>query len=173
MGKSVQNNGMFFGLIAIVLAVGTWSLCRGSTDCFWVDRGETQPANAAVRPAETVIENPKGEEDMSTASTHGQVYHADEATFGAQVLQSDVTVLVDFYADWCRPCQMVAPVLEEIARETPGGKVVKVNVDDNRALASRYGIRSIPSLLVFKDGQVVSEHVGLADKEQMRALLGG
>lgn len=81
----------------------------------------------------------------------GSVLHANEATFSEVVLQSQVPVLVDFYADWCVPCQMFAPTLERFARATPDVKVVKVNVDDNPRLASQYGIRSIPNLLVFRD----------------------
>ena len=108
---------------------------------------------------------------MPITQTQRQVEHADEATFDATVLQSDVPVLVDFYADWCGPCKMIAPVLEEIARETPNAKVVKVNVDHNRTLATRYGVSSIPSLRVFKNGEVIAEHVGLAEKTQLKAML--
>ena len=81
-------------------------------------------------------------------------------------------VLLDFYADWCGPCRMVAPVLEELARETTNARIVKVNVDESPQLASRYGISSIPNLKVFQDGQVVGEQVGLANKAQLKALLG-
>ena len=108
---------------------------------------------------------------MSITHTPRQVEHADEATFEEMVLQSDVPVLVDFYADWCGPCRMIAPVLEEVARETPNAKVVKVNVDHSRTLATQYGISSIPSLRVFKNGQVIAQHVGLAKKAQLKALL--
>jgi len=115
----------------------------------------------------------RGEPSMSTsAEASGRVAHADEASFERLVLQSPVPVLVDFYADWCGPCRMIAPVLEQLAREAPGVRIVKVNVDDNHALAARYGIRSIPSLLVFRDGQVVTQHVGMATKAELRSLLG-
>jgi thioredoxin 1 len=102
----------------------------------------------------------------------GKVHHANEANFAELVLNSDVTVLVDFYADWCGPCQMVAPVLEELARETTDAKIVKVNVDRSPQLAARYGINSIPNLKVFKDGKVVDEEVGLASKARLKAMLG-
>jgi len=108
---------------------------------------------------------------MSSAYTQGEVFHADESTFEQEVIRSDVPVLVDFYADWCGPCKMIAPVLEEVAREIPAAKVVKVDVDANPELASRYGISSIPTLLVFKDGQIVSQQVGLVGKAQLKALL--
>jgi len=80
-------------------------------------------------------------------------------------------VLVDFYADWCRPCQLLAPVLEELARETPDAKIVKVNVDDSPALAAQYGISAIPSLLVFKGGQIAAERTGLVSKAALKALI--
>ena len=102
----------------------------------------------------------------------GKVHHADEDDFAELVLNSDVTVLVDFYADWCGPCQMVAPVLEELARETTDAKIVKVNVDHSPRLAARYGINSIPNLKVFEDGKTVDEEVGLASKARLKAMLG-
>jgi thioredoxin 1 len=82
-----------------------------------------------------------------------------------------VPVLVDFYADWCRPCQQLAPLLEELAAETPDARIVKVNVDHSPSLAAEYGVNSIPSLKVFKKGEVTDQVVGLASKNQLRALL--
>jgi thioredoxin 1 len=96
---------------------------------------------------------------------------ADEASFEREVLRSDVPVLVEFYADWCPTCQAMAPTLEKLAEEMPDAKIVRVNVDDSPQLAARYGIDSIPSLLVFKDGQVIAAHVGLASRDQLRALV--
>jgi thioredoxin 1 len=101
----------------------------------------------------------------------GKVHHAGEANFADMVLKSDVPVLVDFYADWCGPCQAVAPVLEDLARET-NAKIVKVNVDHSPRLAAHYGINSIPNLKVFEDGKVVDEEVGLASKTRLKAMLG-
>ena len=101
-----------------------------------------------------------------------QVLHADEASFRDLVLNADVPVLVDFYADWCGPCQRLTPVLEELAGENPGVRIVKVNVDHASGLAVEYGVDSIPSLKVFKKGTVTDEVVGLASKSQLRALLG-
>ena len=100
-----------------------------------------------------------------------EVEHADEATFQQEVLRSDVPVLVDFHADWCGACQTLSPALERLARELPEAKIVKVNVDQNPRLAARYRVSAIPNLLVFKHGQITAEHVGLADKDQLRALL--
>jgi thioredoxin 1 len=114
-----------------------------------------------------------GEETMATATTQeNKVHHADENNFAELVLESDVPVLVDFYADWCGPCRMIAPVLDELAQETSDAKIVKVNVDHSTELAARYGISSIPNLKVFEDGQVVDEQVGLANKARLKAMLG-
>ncbi|MBR2068064.1 MAG: thioredoxin [Solobacterium sp.] len=94
------------------------------------------------------------------------------ANFEEEVLKSDKPVLVDFWAEWCGPCRMVAPVVAEIAEENPDIKVGKVNVDDEPELAAKFGIMSIPSLLVFKDGQLVNQTVGLQPKENLLRLLG-
>lgn len=100
------------------------------------------------------------------------VIHADEGTFEQAVLQSDVPVLVDFWAAWCGPCKAIAPTLEELAKDY-GDKVriVKVDVDSNQALAAQYGIRSIPALMVFKGGEKVDSTVGMQPKAQLESLL--
>jgi thioredoxin 1 len=95
-----------------------------------------------------------------------------EQNFKAEVLESTQPVLVDFWAEWCGPCRMIAPSIEELARDFAGkAKVVKVNVDDEQALASQYGIRSIPTLLFFQGGKVVEQLQGAAPKATLAAKL--
>ena len=90
-----------------------------------------------------------------------------DAEFEAEVIQSDLPVLIDFWAPWCAPCRAVAPVVDDLAREFAGKlKVVKMNVDDNPVSPSRYGVRSIPNLLIFKNGQVKEQIVGAVPKGQ-------
>ncbi|MBQ1537782.1 MAG: thioredoxin [Ruminococcus sp.] len=102
-----------------------------------------------------------------------KVIKADSKNFENEVLRSDVPVIVDFNADWCGPCRMLGPVLEQVAAENDGFKVAAVNVDENEDIAFEYGISSIPCLIVFKDGQEVKRSVGLIGKEQVLSLVGG
>lgn len=92
--------------------------------------------------------------------------------FKQEVLNSDIPVLVDFWASWCNPCKMMIPVVEEIAKEMEGkAKVCKVNIDEESALATQYHVMSIPTFLVFKEGKVVNSTVGVQDKKELIDLL--
>lgn len=95
-----------------------------------------------------------------------------DAQFDADVLKSDTPVLVDFWATWCAPCLAIAPVLDQLADEYDGKlKVGKVNVDENPATPAQYGIRGIPTMILFKDGQIVDQLVGAVPKPQIEALI--
>ena len=96
----------------------------------------------------------------------------DDKSFEAEVLKSDIPVLVDFWAPWCAPCRMIAPIVEEVAQEMKGKvKVGKVNVDENPLTASKYGVRGIPTLLLFKGGEIAVQKVGAASKADLVKMI--
>lgn len=99
-----------------------------------------------------------------------EIIHAKDETFNNE-LQADVPVLVDFYADWCGPCRMLAPILEDISSERNNVKIVKVNVDEAEKVAQQFGIMSIPTIIIFKDGKEVSKKVGLCSKEEIMDMI--
>lgn len=99
------------------------------------------------------------------------VIKISKENFQNEVLNSDKTVLLDFYADWCGPCLMVGPIVSEIAEERSDVKVGKINVDEQPELAAQFGVMSIPMLAVIKDGKVVNQAVGARPKEQILAML--
>jgi len=100
------------------------------------------------------------------------VVHTSDDAFEADVLGSDQAVLVDFWAEWCGPCKMIAPILDEIADEYAGKlKVVKLDIDSNPAIPRRFGVRGIPTLMVFKAGEVEATKVGAVSKSQLAAFI--
>ena len=102
------------------------------------------------------------------------ITNVSDDSFDSEVLKAESPVLVDYWAEWCGPCKMIAPVLEEIAREYAGKiKVAKLNIDENTQTPRKYGIRGIPTLMLFKNGQVEATKVGAVSKSQLSAFLDG
>src|SRR2546426_6210892 len=98
----------------------------------------------------------------------GHIKHVTDASFDTDVLKAGTPVLVDYWAEWCGPCKMIAPILDEIAKEKSGFvKVAKVNVDDNQSLSARFNIRAIPTLLIFKNGQLREQITGMTSKKSL------
>ena len=103
-----------------------------------------------------------------------QITHSSDGAFENDVLKAQTPVLVDFWAEWCGPCKMIAPILEETAGEFEGRlRIVKLNVDENAATAAKFNIRSIPTLLLFNKGEVVARKVGAVSQSHLRAFLDG
>ncbi len=102
------------------------------------------------------------------------IKHVSDASFGGDVLQSDKPVLVDFWAEWCGPCKMIAPILDDVAQTYDGRlQVAKLNVDENRDVPAKFGIRGIPTLMLFKGGELVATKVGALQKSQLTAFIDG
>jgi thioredoxin 1 len=102
----------------------------------------------------------------------GTVVETTDDNFHKEVLDSDIPVLVDFWAPWCGPCKMLAPTLEEISRENNGKiKIVKINIDENQEMAAKFGVRSIPTMMIFNKGELKNQIVGSLPKEQIEKII--
>ncbi|ART48809.1 MULTISPECIES: thioredoxin TrxA [Acidovorax] len=100
------------------------------------------------------------------------IKHVSDASFEADVLKTGTTVLVDYWAEWCGPCKMIAPILDEVAGTYQGKlQIAKMNVDENREIPAKFGIRGIPTLMLFKDGQLAATKVGAMSKAQLTAFI--
>ena len=100
------------------------------------------------------------------------IKHISDTSFDADVLQAGKPVLVDYWAEWCGPCKMIAPILDELSKDYDGRlQVTKMNVDENRDVPAKYGIRGIPTLMLFKDGQLAATKVGALSKAQLTAFV--
>ncbi|MDD5176853.1 MAG: thioredoxin TrxA [Sterolibacterium sp.] len=100
------------------------------------------------------------------------IHHVTDANFKSEVLESSLPVLVDYWAEWCGPCKMIAPILEDIAKDYSGKlKVAKLNIDDNQKIPGEFGIRGIPTLMLFKGGNIEATKVGALSKSQLTAFI--
>lgn len=100
-----------------------------------------------------------------------EILSVSNENFESEVLKSEKTVLIDFYADWCGPCKMLSPIVEQIAKENEDVKVVKINIDNNQELAVKYGVTAIPTLIVIKNGDEANRTVGVASKSEIEAMI--
>jgi len=100
------------------------------------------------------------------------IHYVTDASFDSEVLQSTTPVLVDYWAEWCGPCKMIAPILEDVSKEYSGKlKVAKLNIDENQETPAKYGIRGIPTLMLFKNGNIEATKVGALSKSQLTAFI--
>ena len=111
---------------------------------------------------------------IKQVSAASLIKHVSDASFEVDVLKADKPVLVDYWAEWCGPCKMIAPILEEVSKDYDGRlQVAKMNVDENRDVPAKFGIRGIPTLMLFKDGQLVATKVGALSKSQLTSFIDG
>ena len=155
MDSSKNASWVTPALVVLIGGLMLYSMSRGPCPA---NSGGTRSPVSATSPEEV-------------AEGRVRLAHADISTFDEVVLQSDEPVLVDFYADWCGPCQVLAPKLERAAESLTAGRIVKINVDNDPELAARYQVQSIPTLLLFVDGEVAERRVGVASEREIVDLL--
>ena len=125
------------------------------------------PVHPRTRHPGEAQENPEGEAKLSE-----KILHVTDDTFEQEVLQSQTPVLVDYWAEWCGPCKMIAPVLDQIATDYAGRlKVAKINIDENQVTPPKYNVRGIPTLMLFKNGALEAQKVGALSKTQLAAFI--
>ena len=128
------------------------------------------PADALLLSALTAPPPSPWHEDPDMSSE--LITHTSDASFNADVIEAGTPVLVDYWAEWCGPCKMIAPILDEVSKDYDGKlRVAKMNVDENRDVPAKYGIRGIPTLMLFKDGQLAATKVGALSKAQLTAFI--
>lgn len=152
---------LIFILIFITVVVGAKEILEM--------QGDSKSQNIII---DENVSNEQKEEsgDIKTEST-GRIISVNDETFEEEVLKAEKTVLVDFYATWCTPCKILAPIVEEFAKENENIKVVKVDIDEAEVTATKYGIISIPALLVIEDGEVKNSTVGIVSKEYIEKMI--
>ena len=147
---------IIFALLVIVIVVASIFINKKGTE---VIQGESKQTNI-------INENNESKEEESM-----NVIKVNDSTFEQEVLNSNIPVLIDFYADWCGPCKMLSPTVDEVASENDDIKVVKINVDESQEVAIKYQIMSIPTLVVIKNGKEVNRSVGVIDKEEILSMI--
>ena len=147
---------IIFALLVIAIVVASIFINKKGTE---VIQGESKQTNI-------INENNESKEEESM-----NVIKVNDSTFEQEVLNSNIPVLIDFYADWCGPCKMLSPTVDEVAAENDDIKVVKVNVDESQEVAIKYQVMSIPTLVVIKNGNEVNRSVGLIDKEEILSMI--